>query len=416
MDCLISSTNFTPTYWNSHTIRDLEKRSIEQFVKENGCYLKGRVLDFGAGKPGTCAKPQPYKEYISGEYWPMDKDDVFPGGQFDAILCTQVLQYLPDFVEAFNMFAHWLKPGGHLVITYPTNWDEVESTDLFRFTQAGMTRLIEYSGLVILKHDRRAQIELGNFKFPLGYGVVARKPGIYTQHDADTSAALLTAKLKAKEPFIYVRFGDGAIECINGIGSKTCDGEEYTPALANDLSECWQWLMEDRTGTVYLGDWLSASFNEKREGEYAVEYTKMVGSRVGAWLHYEALLFMRQSQHLTDFYTALKNDPRKKVYIGPTEMAPVVNLLKCQLHIVTPMKRLYEVLESIDGNLYSSDADIILYGAGMAGNIPIIKHWKQHSEKTYIHLGSALDPLYRGKTRKTQLSQAQVRQMLNGLL
>lgn len=160
--------------WNHQTIRDLERSSIRDFVKNasaNGT-LSGRVLDFGAGKQGTCRTPQPYRDLVDGDYYPYDLGDPRPEGVFDAVLCTQVIQYVKDPQEFIFELRNYLCDGGSLVMSYPTAWDDIDS-DLFRFTKGGMEYLLARADLTIQKHVRRADIELGGFRFPLGYGVIA---------------------------------------------------------------------------------------------------------------------------------------------------------------------------------------------------------------------------------------------------
>lgn len=162
--------------WNGQSIRALERGSIDGFMKRHASLLKGRVLDFGAGKPGTCVEPEPYRSLVDGEYVPLDKGDQLPTVfMFDAIICTQVIQYLDDPMGTLLHFQAWLKPGGYLVMTYPTCWDEVEPDDLWRFTRAGMETMLKFTGFQLLVHEQRARIPHGGFNFPLGYGVVAAK-------------------------------------------------------------------------------------------------------------------------------------------------------------------------------------------------------------------------------------------------
>jgi len=138
-------------------------------------FLRGRVIDFGAGK-------QPYKDLVDGEYFPIDRSyidgpslgSILAAGPVDAIMCNQVLQYVERPGQMLAQFRAWLRPGGHLVMTYPTNWDEVEASDLWRFTRAGMETLLADARLHLVHHERRAAVELNGFCFPLGYGVVAR--------------------------------------------------------------------------------------------------------------------------------------------------------------------------------------------------------------------------------------------------
>jgi hypothetical protein len=170
--------------WDHSSVRVLEKESIRQFVAEASPYLTGRVLDYGCGQ-------QPYRDIVEAagaEYHPFDRAD-FPANvsgqdhgrglgawtEAETILCNQVLQYVPQPMPLIQRFHALLQPRrGHLVMTYPTNWDEVEPDDLWRFTKAGMTRMLEQTGFTILVHERRAEINLGGFRFPLGYGVIAQ--------------------------------------------------------------------------------------------------------------------------------------------------------------------------------------------------------------------------------------------------
>lgn len=189
-------------------LRTIERESIRAFVEQAGIdgYLSGRVLDYGCGK-------QPYRslvESFGAEYMPYDhssfpanvsEEDVgdqpfiWPEVDYDAILCTQVVQYIP-------LVRYGEEPGrslqgrltnfrlaltvqsGHLILTYPTNWPEVEPEDLHRFTKAGMERLLTEAGFEIVRHEPRFFARLYSEDVPpkqlspewlaLGYGVIAR--------------------------------------------------------------------------------------------------------------------------------------------------------------------------------------------------------------------------------------------------
>jgi len=95
-----------------------------------------RILDAGAG---SC----PYRDFFSHcEYKAQDftslSDEQLSGGQygqidyvcdiasipvpdasFDAILCSEVLEHLPEPIKVINEFARILKPGGKIIITAP---------------------------------------------------------------------------------------------------------------------------------------------------------------------------------------------------------------------------------------------------------------------------------------------------------
>ena len=101
-----------------------------------------RILDAGAGelrnKP-LCA----HLHYVSQDIsryegvgdgrglhtgaWDTSKVDLVcdvvdipePDASFDAILCSEVLEHLPDALKALDRFARLLKPGGKLIVTAP---------------------------------------------------------------------------------------------------------------------------------------------------------------------------------------------------------------------------------------------------------------------------------------------------------
>lgn len=173
------------------SLRDIERESIRAFVQQAASegYLSSAVLDYGCGK-------QPYREIVvehlplGGVYQPFDQQH-FPGnvsgenlGEGDplvmsgwgSILCTQILQFVPDVPDLFMRFRQALESNGHLVLTYATNWPEVEPGDLHRFTKAGMERLLTEAGFRIVMHQRRARFntDVTDEWFYTGYGAVAK--------------------------------------------------------------------------------------------------------------------------------------------------------------------------------------------------------------------------------------------------
>lgn len=171
----VGSTQLHGTWWSEiehfypgDRIRQVERASIRAFMEKYRDCLRGRVLDFGAGAGPYLG---PYSDLVRGEYVPFEKEEEFPAGMFDAVMINQVMQYV-RYPEAC-LDGLPLRTGGHLIMTYPTNWDEVEESDLWRFTKAGMERLLRATGFRVVAHELRASVSIGNFKFPLGYGLVA---------------------------------------------------------------------------------------------------------------------------------------------------------------------------------------------------------------------------------------------------
>lgn len=224
--------------------------------------------------------------------------------------------------------------------------------------------------------------------------------------NADQSALFLAGKLHNREPFIFIRYGDGALECINNLSGFTRDGEVYSKALGDELIRCWNLVINHPNACI--GDWWSASFDKSSiANRYDHFYRELIGNAKPQWLHFETLLLMRETNALISFYRAVRLDTRKKLLMGPPHWAPAASYLKAEFIPIPISPYLFRDHLHIIRKILEKDFDVFLYGAGMAGNIPVIDYWSLHPEKTFINLGSALDPLARGKTRSSQLSSGQ---------
>jgi 2-polyprenyl-3-methyl-5-hydroxy-6-metoxy-1,4-benzoquinol methylase len=160
-------------------IRSYQRQELSTFVSAQD-YAGKRVLDYGCGAA-------PYRLIVEdgGGRWNGYNRSYYPGGaqvdlgpaepleqEWDLILCTQMLQYVPAPSDLLADFRKALSPGGRLVLTYATNWPEVETEDLFRFTRSGMELLL--SGWSIEAHVALGEIPFGDHEtLALGYGVVA---------------------------------------------------------------------------------------------------------------------------------------------------------------------------------------------------------------------------------------------------
>jgi len=75
-----------------------------------------------------------------------------PTGCAALVLCTQVLEHLPDPAACVSEMARLLSANGSLVITAPQSWNLHEAPhDYFRFTRFGLSELCRRAGLDVLE-------------------------------------------------------------------------------------------------------------------------------------------------------------------------------------------------------------------------------------------------------------------------
>jgi SAM-dependent methyltransferase len=136
---------------------------LERFLQHAAQQLPSgsRVLDAGAG---DCRYAHLFRHtnYIAVDFAKVAKQygqlDViadlvklpFPEGSFDAIICTQVLEHLPQPQVALAEMYRLLRSGGTLWLTAPLYYEEHEIPfDFYRYTRFGLSHLLSEAGFHI---------------------------------------------------------------------------------------------------------------------------------------------------------------------------------------------------------------------------------------------------------------------------
>ena len=159
---LYADQNFRPRTWLDSADAAypgilLIERSLARVEHE----LTGEFLDVGCGR-------QPYANYFAhvarkrtcdfdasraGIDFACPADRIpLPDASLDSILCTEVLEHVPDPVAVWREFARLLKPGGKVLLTTPMYWPSHEEPhDFFRYTAFGLRHLAGEAGFDTLK-------------------------------------------------------------------------------------------------------------------------------------------------------------------------------------------------------------------------------------------------------------------------
>jgi SAM-dependent methyltransferase len=141
-----------------------ERVLLRKQLKEVGSFVRGKVLDVGAGSFDR------YSEFFSADsYTRMEIEagpgiDVvgtvyaipFPDNSFDTLVSTQVFEHLARPTDAAQELFRVLKPGGYVVLTAPqANELHEEPHDYFRYTSYGLTSLFTTAGFEVVKMLKR---------------------------------------------------------------------------------------------------------------------------------------------------------------------------------------------------------------------------------------------------------------------
>ena len=156
------------------------RRGLREALREFFPRLQGAVLDVGCGgkpyeaflpatryvgleidSPRSRARGRADAYYDGGRF-------PFADGEFDGVLCSQVLEHVFTPAEFLAEVHRVLGPDGCLVLTVPFAWDEHEQPhDFARYSSFGLRAVLERAGFEILAMrkstaDSRALFQLWN--------------------------------------------------------------------------------------------------------------------------------------------------------------------------------------------------------------------------------------------------------------
>lgn len=116
-----------------------------EYLFNDGKYTGIDIED--SGRPINMKKP---------DYFYNGTNFQFSDEEFDMVICTQVLEHVPDPLLLIKEMARVCKRGGAVIISLPFVYPEHEQPfDYFRFTRFGMTELLEKAGMKVelMKRD-----------------------------------------------------------------------------------------------------------------------------------------------------------------------------------------------------------------------------------------------------------------------
>lgn len=156
-DNLFIAPFFNPFY--------ISRYDINKVLKSIKCNKNDKILDIGCGN-------KPYLKYFSNsqiyhgleittnknnkaDFYYDGKSFPFENCSYTKILCTQVLEHVPDPNLFLKEIYRILSKNGELIITVPLIWDEHEVPyDFQRYTSYGIKKILSDNDFTILKFQK----------------------------------------------------------------------------------------------------------------------------------------------------------------------------------------------------------------------------------------------------------------------
>jgi SAM-dependent methyltransferase len=163
------------------------RRFIASTRRRAGVPAANVCLDIGAGIAPYRRHISSYfsvSHYIALDFTPSDAIDVVAeadalpirDSSVDLVVCFEVLQSVAPYGTALDEMVRVLRPGGHVIVSFPFMYGECDVVDLRRWTIAGMTKELERRGFAVLSYKRRGGL-LMTFVMALIRGIQQAIPG-----------------------------------------------------------------------------------------------------------------------------------------------------------------------------------------------------------------------------------------------
>jgi len=124
-----------------------------------------RILDIGSGE-APYARFFPHRQYVTADL--AARANVrcdaaalpFASRTFDLVLCTEVLEHLPDPDATLEEIRRLLRGRGALVLSTPLTWGVHDARDYHRWTESGLRQLLARHGFSVIELRPRGGILL----------------------------------------------------------------------------------------------------------------------------------------------------------------------------------------------------------------------------------------------------------------
>lgn len=139
------------------------KQLLHSQIKKFAHYIKGDILDVGAGKYDRYSDLFAKTKYIKTDNKPDFGTDIVADAQnlplndesFDSVVSTQTLEHLSDPGKAVKEFYRVLKKGGYCLATVPFFNDiHEEPHDYWRFTNFALEKTFKEAGFKVVEIER----------------------------------------------------------------------------------------------------------------------------------------------------------------------------------------------------------------------------------------------------------------------
>jgi hypothetical protein len=215
-----------------------------------------------------------------------------------------------------------------------------------------------------------------------------------------SSTATLTRYIKEGVPCIFAKYGDGEYRCANFWEGGNCDNVKYTRNIGEKVN--LSFIYNSQQPNSMIGAWHDASDKVYWNGLLGP------GSSPVNWVDFHTVIIdnntpiRQQSPEKMELYKAIKESPRRKIYVANEEMYKSKEIFSIDHHIKIHPSNWFDteydsVLNSVKENVEKDSDTMMLFSGGMGAKYLLSELHKLYPNAIYIDVGSAFDTICTGK-------------------
>ena len=234
-----------------------------------------------------------------------------------------------------------------------------------------------------------------------------------------SSTSTLTRYIKEGVPCIFAKYGDGEYRCANFWEGGNCDNVTYTRNIGEKVN--LSFIYNSQQPNSMIGAWHDASDKVYWNGLLGP------GSSPVNWVDFHTVIIdnntpiRQQSPEKMELYKAIKESPRRKIYVANEEMYKSKEIFSIDHHIKIHPSNWFDsdydsIFNSVKEKVEKDSDTMMLFSGGMGAKYLLSELHKLYPNAIYIDVGSAFDTICTGKyTRSCYSSYNDLKEYLRPL-
>ncbi len=205
----------------------------------------------------------------------------------------------------------------------------------------------------------------------------------------------VASRIQENKQIVFVKYGDGEINCMTGMQGHNCDNDPYTPYLRNELIHSFIFYIDHPE--FYVGKWHGDEANLRMQS-----LLHMLDKKEPTWADYHLVMndnYFYKRGGMFKLLQSIQLSPRKKIILSNEQNIRMKELFGADAYIVVPGNNWFEHFPHYFNQVVSElTPDCLVFtSAGMGSKVMIAELLKVMPTISCIDFGSSFDLLCRKK-------------------